>query len=59
MAIINDNNNNYYNNIIIIIIAVYYSKTVLMCNLRCFRCILKHAPAYFTFNLKIKFNFFN
>ena len=38
MAINNDNNNNY--NIIIIIISVYYSKTVLMCNLRCFRYIL-------------------
>ena len=46
MAINNENNtdnyNNNYNNIIIIIISVYYSKTVLMCNLRCFRCILTH-----------------
>ena len=39
MAIINDNDYNNYDRpniiIIIIIIFVYYSKTVLMCNLRC------------------------
>ena len=41
MAINNDNNKNYniILIIIILIISVYYSKTVLMCNLRCFRCI--------------------
>ena len=39
----NDNNNNNYNSIIIIIMSVYYSKTVLMCNLRYF-----NTPTYFT-----------
>ena len=42
MVINNYNNNNNYNNIIIIIIiiiSVNYSKTVLMCNLRCSRGI--------------------
>ena len=42
MAINDNNNNNYNNTVIIFIISVYYSKTVLMCNLRCFRCILVH-----------------
>ena len=47
MEINNDNNetnNNNYNAIIIIIIIIsmYYSKTVLKCILRCFRCILIH-----------------
>ena len=44
MVIYNYNNNNNHTNIIIIIIiiSVYYSKTVLMCNLRCFKCILIH-----------------
>ena len=39
MAINSDNNNKNYNTNIakIIIIFVYYSKTVLMCNLRCLR----------------------
>ena len=37
MAINNDNNINNYDNIIMIIIIIFafYSKTVLMCNLRC------------------------
>ena len=44
MAINNDNNTNNYTNImIIIIISAYYSATVLMCNIRCFRCILAHS----------------
>ena len=39
MEINNDNNNNNYNNHYIIInISVHYSKTVLLCNLKCFRC---------------------
>ena len=56
MAITNDNNNNNYSNIVIIIIIINslcYSKTVLMHNLRCFRCVLIYPP-FFTVNLKIK-----
>ena len=51
MAINYDNNNNNYNNIIFIIISAYYSKTILMCNLRYFRCILIH-PHILLLNLK-------